>query len=273
MSMMSWVELSLTGDCSKWVATQRNQISGTVRPCPLVLSTRRGEKSNTVNHSTHACTAYSSISPIPCHDRTQRITACQRGLILDRIHPRSEQIRRRHHLWRRPGRQRAHESGGESRKSHDGRRGWIGAGMGRHTGSVSCSIHVGLQLTVRTFCRWYVALAERRSDELMRRLNVKLEMKGVEPMQDLVKDFSNGVKLIQLLVSSEETFARTADAAGDHVRVEPGPVQPPPNNAGPESRGQLAASFAFIELTDRTRPKPSISSANAASSSPTSVSS
>jgi len=35
----------------------------------------------------------------------------------------------------------------------------------------------------------------------MRRLNVKLEMKGVEPMQDLVKDFSNGVKLIQLLVS------------------------------------------------------------------------
>jgi len=36
---------------------------------------------------------------------------------------------------------------------------------------------------------------------LMGRLNVKLEMKGVEPMQDLVKDFSDGVKLIQLLVS------------------------------------------------------------------------
>jgi hypothetical protein len=35
----------------------------------------------------------------------------------------------------------------------------------------------------------------------MDRLNVKLEMKGVEPMQDLVKDFSDGVKLIQLLVS------------------------------------------------------------------------
>ena len=33
---------------------------------------------------------------------------------------------------------------------------------------------------------------------LIFRLNVKLEMKGVEPMKDLVKDFSDGVKLIQV---------------------------------------------------------------------------
>jgi len=33
---------------------------------------------------------------------------------------------------------------------------------------------------------------------LTHRLNVKLEMKGVEPMKDLVKDFSDGVKLIQV---------------------------------------------------------------------------
>lgn len=40
--------------------------------------------------------------------------------------------------------------------------------------------------------------SKRRRRALTERLNVKLEMKGVEPMKDLVKDFSDGVKLIQV---------------------------------------------------------------------------
>lgn len=37
--------------------------------------------------------------------------------------------------------------------------------------------------------------------ELMTRLNAKLEAADLEPMTDLVKDFSNGVKLIQVSLS------------------------------------------------------------------------
>ncbi|ORY28583.1 calponin homology domain-containing protein [Naematelia encephala] len=46
----------------------------------------------------------------------------------------------------------------------------------------------------RTFCRW---------------LNTKLESQNLEPMTDLVKDFSNGVKLIQLLeIMSEASLGK-----------------------------------------------------------------
>ncbi|RSH92750.1 hypothetical protein EHS25_008196 [Saitozyma podzolica] len=49
-------------------------------------------------------------------------------------------------------------------------------------------------IQARTFCRW---------------LNTKLESKDLEPMTDLVKDFSNGVKLIELLeIMSDQSLGR-----------------------------------------------------------------
>ncbi|OWT40893.1 actin cross-linking [Cryptococcus neoformans] len=49
-------------------------------------------------------------------------------------------------------------------------------------------------IQARTFCRW---------------LNKQLESHGLEPMTDVVKDFSSGVKLIQLLeIISEESLGR-----------------------------------------------------------------
>ncbi|EIW72853.1 hypothetical protein TREMEDRAFT_42026 [Tremella mesenterica DSM 1558] len=45
-------------------------------------------------------------------------------------------------------------------------------------------------IQARTFCRW---------------LNTKLESQGLAPMTDLVRDFSNGVKLIELLEIMSET--------------------------------------------------------------------
>ncbi|OCF56677.1 actin cross-linking [Kwoniella mangroviensis CBS 10435] len=49
-------------------------------------------------------------------------------------------------------------------------------------------------IQARTFCKW---------------LNKQLESQGLDPMIDLVRDFSNGVKLIQLLeIMSEESLGR-----------------------------------------------------------------
>ncbi|OCF43214.1 cofilin [Kwoniella heveanensis CBS 569] len=49
-------------------------------------------------------------------------------------------------------------------------------------------------IQARTFCKW---------------LNKQLESQGLDPMVDLVRDFSNGVKLIQLLeIMSEESLGR-----------------------------------------------------------------
>lgn len=62
----------------------------------------------------------------------------------------------------------------------------------------------------RTFCKWYVVLgtgarrgvpARRRRSHT--RLNTKLESHGLEPMTSLAKDFSDGVKLIQVGSSCE----------------------------------------------------------------------
>lgn len=38
---------------------------------------------------------------------------------------------------------------------------------------------------------------------LVSRLNAKLELNGIPPMNDLAKDLSDGVKLIQLMVVSK----------------------------------------------------------------------
>jgi len=60
-------------------------------------------------------------------------------------------------------------------------------------------------LLYRTFCRWLVdhSVATAQGGVNMGyRLNSKLESENLEPMTDLVKDFSTGVKLIQVLPST-----------------------------------------------------------------------
>ena len=56
----------------------------------------------------------------------------------------------------------------------------------------------------RTFCKWYLPklyfIHILGSFSLLLRLNTKLEANGYEPMTSLVKDMSDGVKLIQLMV-------------------------------------------------------------------------
>jgi hypothetical protein len=53
----------------------------------------------------------------------------------------------------------------------------------------------------RTFCKWSTFLGSfTRISLTSNRLNTKLEAHGYEPMTSLVKDFRDGVKLIQLLV-------------------------------------------------------------------------
>ena len=57
----------------------------------------------------------------------------------------------------------------------------------------------------RTFCKWFVY---SRSLKFLLfqswcRLNTKLESNGYPPMSSLVKDLSDGVRLIQLMVSAQ----------------------------------------------------------------------
>lgn len=57
----------------------------------------------------------------------------------------------------------------------------------------------------RTFCKWYVILQPQALWLMIDllpcpRLNTKLEMNGYPAMTSLVKDLSDGVRLIQLMV-------------------------------------------------------------------------
>ncbi len=55
----------------------------------------------------------------------------------------------------------------------------------------------------KTFCKWYVFCRDIGEGKLrppVFRLNTKLESNGYSPMTSLVKDLSDGVKLIQLMV-------------------------------------------------------------------------
>ncbi|WVR05610.1 hypothetical protein IAU60_002632 [Kwoniella sp. DSM 27419] len=74
----------------------------------------------------------------------------------------------------------------------------LGMGLGSPTAGGGSSSNAGgaeyewADIQARTFCKW---------------LNKQLESQGLNPMTDLVKDFSNGVKLIQEIMS-EETLGR-----------------------------------------------------------------
>ena len=64
----------------------------------------------------------------------------------------------------------------------------------------------------RTFCKWFAMsydIPSVISDHLCR-LNTKLESAGYPPMTSLVKDLSDGVRLIQLMV----TVAFVHDCSG-----------------------------------------------------------
>lgn len=54
----------------------------------------------------------------------------------------------------------------------------------------------------RTFCKWYVYVhrIDILTDRCLR-LNTKLDSHGYPPMTSLVRDLSDGVRLIQLMVS------------------------------------------------------------------------
>lgn len=56
----------------------------------------------------------------------------------------------------------------------------------------------------KTFRNWYatshiVPLLATRSNSCLFRLNQKLESRNIPPMTNLAKDFSDGVRLIQLM--------------------------------------------------------------------------
>lgn len=64
----------------------------------------------------------------------------------------------------------------------------------------------------RTFCKWCVSSPGRNLEHFSpilhsSRLNTKLEVNGYPPMSSLVKDLSDGVRLIQLMVSRVDQLA------------------------------------------------------------------
>ena len=62
----------------------------------------------------------------------------------------------------------------------------------------------------RTFCKWCVCRVARQRKTLVNtdyRLNTKLEANGYPTMSSLVKDLSDGVRLIQLMVSIIERIS------------------------------------------------------------------
>lgn len=64
----------------------------------------------------------------------------------------------------------------------------------------------------RTFCKWCASSLCRNLERFSpilhsSRLNTKLEVNGHPPMSSLVKDLSDGVRLIQLMVSRVDQLA------------------------------------------------------------------